>query len=80
MADESAFVGAEDAEDFPWSIWVPTAIDLHSFQRGGPADAQRRRADEMAAGECHTHVREPPQVRMPSNGFSPEEEAALYTC
>lgn len=28
----------------------------------------------MTAGECHTHVREQPQVRKPGNGFPPEEE------
>lgn len=37
------------------------------LQRCGPADAQRLRADEMTAGECHTPAREQRQVRKPSN-------------
>lgn len=80
MAGASVFVGAKDAEDFPWSLGGPTGTDLCSFQRGGATDPLRGKADEMTAGECHRHVRERGPVRKPSTGFLAEEEAALHTC
>lgn len=53
---------------------------LGFFSKGWSSRCPERGADEMTAGECHTHVREQPQVRKPGNGFPPEEEAALCTC
>lgn len=65
----SVFVGAEDAENFPWSLGGPTGIALHCFSRGGMTDALGEGTDEMTAGECHYPVRERGQVRKPSSGF-----------